>query len=569
MRTLLSRLGNPDAINWVSVVAVLIYQTSASLITSGVDFDDRFALYLAVRLGSLLLFVGILGLGKWTLGVVRFAHVRPVITITTFLVGITASTALFDLLLVVTKLADQSFLVRRVVLSLVGVTVLLIMIALVVTTAREYARANADLEGAIKDLDSLRVGTEARIQQQQDDLVTTIRDLINEGLNTARMSGVQTAGVMRDLIDVVIRPLSHSLAKQHTPQSTEPPAPVSAIPWRQVVRGALTGQPFSLLAFPGAIGAIVATFLVLTYGLVGTATTIAVFGIAVVVNAVLGFLWRLIPSGTPLTLRALIVTASITPFWWLSVVFIRYVTGFDLAESPVRLTAWTLIVLAAWWVAVLAVSVFKQLKDVNRELEASRREVKTQLAALNGTDHQLRKSISRALHGPVQEAIASSLRKLQDSPEVVNDPGFFASVRDRIDAALQALNTSEATPVDVTQELDDLKEVWEGSVLIDATITQATSDMLARNPGTAQVVLEIVREACNNAIKHGDATEIHILIDHATTQSMVTLRVTNNGSPVATDPQLGLGSQLFSDLSVDWALENHKHGVVLHLALPL
>jgi len=568
LKSFSDRLGSPDAINWLSVVAVMIFQTCASLITSGVAFDQAFALFLTVRLSSLVAFIAVLVLGKWVLLRVATRRPQPLVTLVTFLVGITASTAVFDWLLVVTGLTEQSFLARRIVLSVVGATVILIMVAIIVTTARDYAASNRGLQEAIAGVADLRLTTTERLQQRRDDLVATIRDLINDHLSQASLPGSRADDVMKNLIDDVIRPLSHTLGKQPAPDIPASETTTPSIPWRLVVRGALTESPYPLLAFPGAIGAIVATFLVMSFGLRGVVVTLAVFAGAVIISALLGALWRVLPRKTPLGVRFIAYTVSVVPFLAFSVVFIATTTGFDLSATPVRLAAWAVMVTGTWWVAALTTSVFRQLRATNADLEAVLTTQRTELAALNASDHRLRQDISRVLHGPVQEAVASSLRKLHTTPGLANEQGFFDSVRNRIQAALATLDTATHTPIDLVDELGDLSDVWEGSVAIHHTVSPDTVATLSHHPDTAHVVLELIREACHNAIKHGDATAIDVSVVTGEPQNQVVLTVTNNGSPLPPSPVFGLGGQLFDEVCVSWQITNGQQGVTLTAHLP-
>jgi len=565
----LARLGSPDAINWLSVVAVMVFQTCASLITSGVNFHDSFALFLAVRLSSLTLFVAVLALGKWLLVRTTRTRPQPLVSVATFLVGITASTALFDWMLVATQLAEESFLARRVLLSLAGTTIILTMVAQIVTSARDYEGKNAGLRDAITETTLVQESTTERIQQRRDDLVATVHALINDHLTQASLPGAKADQAMQNLIDDVVRPLSHALGRQ--PISTTPPpqALTPSIPWRQVVRGALTGKPFSQLAFPGAIGAIVATFLVMSFGLRGLAVTVAVFLGAAVINTVLGLAWRGVPQRTPLSVRFVLFTASVFPFLWFSVVFIAATTGFDLAASPVRLAAWTVMVTGTWWVAVLTTSVFHQLKTTNLALDDALSHLKGELVTLNATDHRLRKNISRVLHGPIQEAVASSLRKLHADPQLAEEDGFFATVREKIQKALDTLDTDATAPIDLLHELGDLAEVWEGSVAIHHVLPQEATVVLSRYPDTAHILLELIREACHNAIKHGDARTIHITLTNDPSASVIHLTVTNDGAPPDSSSPPGMGTTLFDDLSLSWERQASPDGVEVRARLPL
>lgn len=567
LHNLNSRLGSPDAINWLSVVSVMVFQTCASLITSGVNYYPELVLFLSVRLGSLLVFVGVLICGHWLL--TKSSRPQPMITIASFLLGISASTAVFDWLLVATGLAEESFLARRIVLSVVGATVILIMVALIVTTAREYAATNRDLEDTIVRVEALGRGTSERIQKRRDDLVSQVRELITNQLDHIELAREQSKEVMQSLIDDVIRPLSHSLARE-TPAGPEPsPSRGGPIPWRGVIRGTLTGNPFSPWAFSTAIGLIVATFLVLSFGLLGAVVTVGVFLVASVMNMALGVLWRLVPPSTPLWIRFVGVNLAVAPFLVFTVSFINWSTGFDLASSPVRLSAWVILVVGTWWVAVLATNVFSQLKTTNRQLDTTLIYLKTELAAVNGLEHQLRTRFARVLHGPIQQAVASALRSITTSNGAVVLPDVISQTKRRISDALTDLDLDKPVPLDISRELEEVREVWEGSVTIEADVSDSARELLTIHHETAHTVLELVREACQNAITHGDAQAITIVIDNDDTGEEVHINVHNDGAQPPPTPEPGMGSALFDALTVSWSRTSTPEGVAVSGIVPL
>jgi two-component sensor histidine kinase len=77
-----------------------------------------------------------------------------------------------------------------------------------------------------------------------------------------------------------------------------------------------------------------------------------------------------------------------------------------------------------------------------------------------------------------------------------------------------------------------------------------------------------VGEACANAAQHGGAARADVditLLDARTVQ--VSVRDNGRGPSGETGP--GLGSQLLTEVTLDWALTTHDTGTVLVAHLPV
>jgi len=86
---------------------------------------------------------------------------------------------------------------------------------------------------------------------------------------------------------------------------------------------------------------------------------------------------------------------------------------------------------------------------------------------------------------------------------------------------------------------------------------------------TAYAVSEVVREACQNGLRHGQATAIAIAIRLMPDTRNVEVSVRNTGIPVQADVRRGLGSQLFDDLSLQWECHPEPNGTRYQALLSL
>jgi anti-sigma regulatory factor (Ser/Thr protein kinase) len=81
-------------------------------------------------------------------------------------------------------------------------------------------------------------------------------------------------------------------------------------------------------------------------------------------------------------------------------------------------------------------------------------------------------------------------------------------------------------------------------------------------------VLEIVREACSNAIRHGSADEIKLEFSRHS-MDLIGLRVTNNGGRGLESSRRGLGSVYLDDCTYSHELKITEFGAVLNALVPI
>lgn len=569
LRRLYWRLGTPDAISWQTVVTVLFFHTSGSVLTSGVDFEGRFFEFLLVRFAGLMVLFAVLGLGKLALISAAKRRPQPLITFLTFVVGLSVGTAVFDALLVYTAFTDQPFLARRLLLTLFALLSIMVLVSAVVTTAREFAAKNDSLVESIHQLQETQVDTHQRIVDHRVELIDGIRRLMAEKLDHLSLNISNQAQTMRTLIDDVIRPVSYSIAQASpTAPTTKQVANTARIPWRKVVTVALQGSPFSRLVLPLTIGLVVSGFLVLTFRVPGVLATVSIVVFALVTNSVWRHVWPPVSRTLPSWALVVAFTLAATPLLWGSIWIIDFFTGFDLT-APYRLVPWAIIVLLTWWSSALSVSVFQLLQEVSDQLDVTLSELRREVAGLNGALRMQQKIVSRALHGPIQVAVTSSLHKLSTDPNLVTDESFVETLRQRIELSLEALATPEVTTTPLSKVLADTKEVWEGVTDIRLTVSPNTFAAVETHPQISSALSELVTEAVSNAVKHGHAKKVTISLNVDSTADTVTLKVDNDGLPVPPHATAGLGSSLFDDLCVEWSRRSQSGMTTVTAVVPM
>jgi signal transduction histidine kinase len=375
---------------------------------------------------------------------------------------------------------------------------------------------------------------------------------------------------MRALIDDVVRPISYDLARNVKADSARSQLEIEPkVDWFKVNSHAMRANPFHWLASTAALGVIIAPFLVTTFQFAGA---LAVLGF-VVTFSLLTLLaknqWSRIPLAWSVTARVAlfsfanaVIAVSIAPL-------ISLISGFDLLVSS-RMVAWVILCNLFTWTVALVIGTIQLLETNKQALTAAVDELKREVIALNGSYRQLQQGISRALHGPVQEAITVALLKLESNSSSETPASLAEDLRHRIAKSLEVLDAPTQIATDVRKALEDLKELWSDAVDITFKLDPEELTLLHLHPWSSRVLGELAREACSNAIRHGNATKISIEIETSRDTNSACLRVENNGEAIPENPRYGLGSQFFDEVCLDWSREQvGKERVAVVARVPL
>jgi two-component sensor histidine kinase len=569
LRTLWSRLGRPEAIGWFNFGFVVVLQTSGSLLSSLVDYDARLLEFLGLRLTSFAVLGGVLAIGRLVLNRVAGEKPRPEITLVTFVVAIAAGTATFDQLLVLGGFEDEHLFLRRLIVALPGVMTGLTLISVLVTSALEHSRNNQRLIAKVRELETVRGNAAQTISDHKENLIRTVREQVDWQVGGFSQGMAADIEQVRSVIDDVVRPLSYSLSRGKTGyRTTIVPEEFPRVSWRGVMTQSLLTSPFHPLAFSLVLGAISASFLIFTFGFRGLLATILAIITTATLMVIGSLLWRLLPDNGFLTLRAFLYMGVITPLVFLTSWFISMLTGLQILD-PLRLTAWGVIVTIASWAVTLSFAVFHFLATTETLLRDTVADLRREVAAVNTSLRQLNKSISRILHGPIQQAITVILMRLEGNPALSKSPEFAAEAQRSIAEAMSLLDRTTTVTADPMAVVEKLQELWGDVIEISLSVSEPTLQALSEAEDTTYAVSEVVREACQNAIKHGKATSIDVSLNLSLLTQTVDIVVENTGTPATEGNSPGLGSQLFDDLSLTWSRSPTATGTRVTLTLPL
>jgi signal transduction histidine kinase len=132
---------------------------------------------------------------------------------------------------------------------------------------------------------------------------------------------------------------------------------------------------------------------------------------------------------------------------------------------------------------------------------------------------------------------------------------------------VQAL-TVEKTLADPILILDSIVQVWRSNVQIALNYSVETIARLKFDAVATFAVIEIVREAISNAVKHGNSTKIRIDLA-VDLDANLRIEVLNNGLTFTKPKTPGFGLVVFEELSRKWNIANTGEGVCLTATVAL
>jgi hypothetical protein len=549
VREILRRLGSPDAISRFTVLSLLFVSMSGTLILANALYPDRLGDAILARSLSIIPMIGLLGLAKFALKSSGAVKPRPAWTIPVFIVSALAGSAVFDSLLLIQNVTETSGFLFRIFWRAAISLAVIVLTGLLVVSTRELNRKNDELEASLRMILSLRDQAVDRIAQRKSSLLEQIFTEVKLSL-VSQGSHASTSESLKRLLSEVIRPLSYRLTREVPGESAEAQLPkIGRAPWLAIFREALSSNPIH----PYLSGSVLVLILVPFVSISGGAqvlTSVAFLSVWIVLSYLLKLIWAKLPAIIGFGVRAGMFVLAIAVVTTLSLVAVR-----DLLRQVAQ--PWFAAGVIFCFVVSISVAMlhaaFMQLRQVSSSLAETVDELKREVILLNNGLRLMQKAMARVLHGTVQQEITLAIKKLQDATNA-EEALLVASVsQERINNALEKLTEPGGTSINLSDSLRTFAELWDGSVAIALTLTKADLKIIQNRSNLPQVLDELAKEACRNAIVHGEPTNISITFSTDLKNRLVEMAVENDGKALEPSAQNGLGSQIFDDLTMRWS----------------
>jgi signal transduction histidine kinase len=357
-------------------------------------------------------------------------------------------------------------------------------------------------------------------------------------------------------VEEVVRPLSHDLGRSKVEGGIEPRVTtLRAIKSRAALpdRVALGSMILPGLSMLGAAMISAPTLMLSLPGLPGLGMALLLFVVNYILLSVLRLvflkLWAAVWVGALFSVLAGLAANAVT---WMVL---------DLFAVPLQATP---MQAAFLYVVIMLLTSAQQLARTRRyDSEAKIRSVIADLEIINSHLRQEawlnRKRLASVLHGPVQAALYAAAMRLAQSKQI--SPDLISGIEVDLNQALNQIESfGENENFDIV--LAQIADVWDGVCEIRFEINEQMRVELRAASSVAVCVLEVIREATSNAIKHGGATEILVSVKPASRDSLLLVEILNNGKLPDTESEAGYGSQLLSEVTYSWSI-GEKNGRTL------
>lgn len=562
-------LGRTEAINWIAVAVVVVLQVNGvNHVNSGFEIVGREPLFYASIFLAFVPMLAVLGMARF----VVIPHVpvwlRPYLTLVSFEIAIFVRTWTFDALIRHFSFSVDSQFGARLASAQINQMIVFVVFAYLVSSANDFARQNKELAQSLEALNAAQRDTQQRLAERKRSLILSIQNQLRNALAGLRgFDSEKDAEGLKSVIDDIVRPISHQLGREF---EADVPGRFDTdrarIQLRTLFVRSVTDNPFhpllfTLWVFPAAV-----TTLVSWVGQDSLWLGALLCAIYYVVALALHWAWKLVPAAWGVVVRAVLITLAPMLFGFIANQFVHVFIGPNTPDNSVTLSIFFMFIT---WSITLVVTSRRLLRENFAALTEANAALRRQLVTENAEARHFEEAVSRVLHGPVQDAVAASLLRVQQLPPGTKlGSSELEQIRRPVEQALTLLNAPEISARSVEQSLLDLTELWNGVVSITLQLDQRAVDAIALSEGSNSTVVELLREAISNAIRHGDASQVVVEVALVNDKDAL-LRVSNNGEPVTAEGVPGIGTKLLNDLAVSWSRQNVDGEVVVEAVVPL
>lgn len=540
-----------------------------SLTAPFVDISGRLPEFMFARVVSLIGMIIVLLVGKGLL--IKFARSRPrpLLTLTTFAVATVVLSALMNYLLILTSFTTEWNLPQRLAVGLPGSFTILIATALLTTHARELSARNAELRITATELAEAKSATIDRVSQRRDSLIASVRSEVHRAISTLVVEQpTETAQGLKHFIDDVVRPLSYRLDREVPVSENKSPAlPNPTISWRTLLHDSVQGNPAHPVATTLWLGILLAGFLLPGFGIAGLMALLPHLLVIFFLLLATRMLWMRIPNNWTVPARAALFSLVIFSYTLTPLALSRNLTGYNFF-APAVVTGLLVLNFFITWTIAAMFAVQASLATTNQQLTHSVEELKREVVNTNNQLRLVQKHASRILHGPVQEAITASIVKSNSGSAGALTAKDLETLKTRISTALDRIGQPTVSVDVLNTSLTDLVELWEDVVTIEIEISEESRHHIQSDDVACSALIELIREACGNAIRHGSARNVAVTAAWNTSERAIELSVVNDGTRLQEEYGSGLGTRMFDEMCLSWSRSQKGRFVALDAVIP-
>lgn len=219
----------------------------------------------------------------------------------------------------------------------------------------------------------------------------------------------------------------------------------------------------------------------------------------------------------------------------------------------------------------IAASLGRDRARIIAALEASSQVLQRRLVRWRQMQWYQQKSLSRALHGPVQASVTAGALRLDAAIRAGQaDPAVIDQVRGQLLQTLGCLGSLDTLVASVKEALDRITSTWEGLCAVSTSLEDDANTVIRRDTALRSCVIDIVTEASSNAVRHGGATRVDVTISFTdSSQRDLLLVIASDGHRQDKPLGRGLGTLMLDECTLEWRLDDADAGTTLIALLPM
>ena len=419
-----------------------------------------------------------------------------------------------------------------------------------------------------------------RLQHATAELEGSIRSVLDPALSlaatemdpdTPARSGVTSARLLQEILRVSVRPMIETLSRPagaDTP-SGDPfrewpalpaPAPRRTIDITDSIRPVLSVVPLRLIGLPVFLS---------TLALGPAIRVVALLTLTWPLLSIVRRMWPERYRVMPAARAAALLTAVFIGAFGIPMLLVFAAPPQLASTSGFAVAGWlgasTVLfsVATAWFVA--SVFIFERSRRLTEErLIEVNEQIELSIARMRQEIWFTRRNLTWVLHGPVQSALVSATIRLESGAAA--DAADRAAIWSNIAEAYALLSTGGPAEPDFAAFAGELTSLWTGVCEISFDDPDSMIERVSADPSATAALIEVVREAAGNAIRHGDATALDVTILEQDA-GLVRLVIADNGTGMPPGAAPGIGSDLFTALAYEWSSESSPGGTTIRADL--
>lgn len=556
----LAALAHPSAFSWRVAVPFASISGLAQMVYDAEHSDHSIIDWVMPTVASVSVYFAVFAaLGRFS----RRHSLKPAQVMLCFIVAGSARTMGVGAAAMVLDVAASMDWGFRVSAGILLSPALLVLLAIGVVRHDMHLDVVTELQTERDHLLDIGESMETALARTEDEITVAVRAAIAPALGAldaaldrviADESSLSVVNTLSSLIDDEVRPLSHRLATQdryvpvfsdraREPRRVRVPLP-SRVAMSDGIRPVFVALVFFCVAAPTVVrhSAFDIALVRLSWG-------------ALVSLIVLSVLKMIVSPIHTSAIAAVVLVAGVHAL--AEIFFVPILQGSWLPLSQGERLVGVQVAMVVGAMTTIAVVV-----DARRL--ATQRELVRVVAELNNAVEMMRRRarlantrLAHVLHGSLQGALHAAAIRLTETKHP--DSVLVETIRHDIAIALERIDDRAWGGANLQRTLDEIVAVWSGHRSVVAEVTPAAVAALASDTDADAATAEVVREAVNNAVRHGRARSVSIEVDMfdecenlASSRHCVQLTVTDDGSGWLSDAPRGLGTLLFDELCLTW-----------------